>query len=99
MKIRLPLLPLVLCASLVRAADDAPPADVVPFAGLTPERAAREATPPPGFKIHVFAAEPHLVHPIAFALDDRRRVWLADGLPSPTRPGTPPSATRPPSPG
>ena len=95
MNIRLPLLALLFCAAIVRAADDAPPADVVPFAGLTPERAAREATLPPGFKMHVFAAEPDLVQPIAFALDDRGRVWVAEGFTYPNRHGKPPADDRP----
>ena len=45
---------------------DAPPADVVPYAGLSPQDAAEKATLPPGFKMHVFASEPDIVQPIAF---------------------------------
>src|SRR6266849_9742198 len=92
---RILLLLVWLCCPPLRAAEDAPPADVVPFAGLTPERAAREATLPPGFNMHVFAAEPDLVQPIAFALDDRGRVWVAEGLTYPNRHGKPPEDNRP----
>src|SRR5436190_14833242 len=62
-----------------RVPAETPPADVVPFAGLGPEQAAREASLPPGFKMHVFAAEPDVRQPIAFCLDDRGRVWVAEG--------------------
>jgi len=71
-------------------AAEAPPADVVPFAGLPADRAAKEATLPDGFKMQVFAAEPDIVQPIAFALDHRGRVWVAEGLTYPRRRGNPP---------
>src|SRR5437867_11522442 len=89
----LPVL-LFFCVLPIRAATDAPPADVVPFAGLSPERAAKEATLPPGFKMHVFAAEPELVQPIAFCLDHRGRVWVAEGLTYPKRKGNPPKLSK-----
>ena len=53
---------------------ESPPADVVPFAGLSPQEAAKNATLPSGFRMHVFAAEPDVRQPIAFCLDDRGRV-------------------------
>ena len=62
-----------------------PPADLVPFAGLSPEDAAAKATLPPGFKLHLFAGEPDIVQPIAFCLDHRGRVWVAEGLCYPRR--------------
>ena len=62
-----------------------PEIDSVLFAGLTPELAAKEATLPPGFKMHVSAAEPDVQQPIAFCLDDRGRVWVAEGFTYPTR--------------
>src|SRR5204862_2799836 len=74
---------------------DAPPADVVPFAGLSPQDACDKATLPPGFKMHVFAAEPDLVQPIAFCLDHRGRVWVAEGMTYPRRRGQPPKEARP----
>src|SRR6267143_587146 len=78
----------------LHAATDAPPADVVPFAGLSPERAVKETTLPPGFKMNVFAAEPDVVQPIAFCLDHRGRVWVAEGLTYPRRRGNPPKIER-----
>ncbi|MEO8429268.1 MAG: PVC-type heme-binding CxxCH protein, partial [Verrucomicrobiota bacterium] len=64
---------------------EAPPVDVVKFAGLSPEDAAKEATVPPGFKLHLFAGEPDVKQPIAFALDDRGRVWVAEAYTYPRR--------------
>jgi putative membrane-bound dehydrogenase-like protein len=72
-----------------------PPADIVPFAGLSPQDACDKATLPPGFKMHVFAAEPGLVQPIAFCLDHRGRVWVAEGTTYPKRKGAPPKEERP----
>ena len=90
------LLAFVSCsASFIRAASDVPLADVVPFAGLSPQDACDKATLPPGFKMHVFAAEPDVVQPIAFALDDRGRVWVAEGITYPRRRGNPPRENRP----
>src|SRR5436190_1595942 len=93
------ILSLLCCTALLftshsRAASDGPPADVIPFAGLSPADAAKNATLPPGFKMHVFAAEPDLAQPIAFCLDHRGRVWVAEGLTYPRRKGNPPRAPR-----
>lgn len=84
-------------AALPLAAADAevPPADVVAFAGLSPQEACEKATLPPGFRMHVFAAEPDVVQPIAFCLDHRGRVWVAEGRTYPRRQGDPPKDDRP----
>lgn len=66
------------------AADDLSP-DTIKNAGLPPDQAAKEATLPPGFALKLFAAEPDVVQPIAFCLDDRARLWVAEGLTYPTR--------------
>src|SRR5687767_3309936 len=84
------LLPLLLLPFLSRGASEPPPADVVPFAGLTAQEAVERATLLPGFKMHVFASEPEIVQPIAFCIDDRGRVWLAEGRTYPRRKGDPP---------
>lgn len=47
---------------------------------LPAERAAREAVLPDGFRLEVFAAEPLVVQPIAFTIDARGRVWVAEAL-------------------
>lgn len=62
-----------------------PPADDVPFAGLTAAEAVEKATLPPGFRMHVFASEPEVRQPIAFCDDDRGRIWVAEGLCYPRR--------------
>jgi len=61
------------------------PVDVVKFAGLPPEQAAREMTLPPKFSATLFAGEPDVKQPIAFALDDRGRVWVAEAYTYPQR--------------
>ena len=85
---------LIWALSLPAASSDGPPADIVPFAGLSATEAAANATLPPGFKMHVFAAEPDIVQPIAFCLDHRGRVWVAEGLTYPKRKGHPPKIER-----
>jgi putative membrane-bound dehydrogenase-like protein len=75
-----------------RAAEPAPepPADVVPFAGLEAADAVKAMTLPKGFAGYVFAAEPDVQQPIAFCLDHRGRLWVAEGYSYPTRRGDPP---------
>src|ERR1051326_806359 len=93
-----PFLPLALVFSFwacAAPASDAPPADVVPFAGLSPQDACDKASLPPGFKMHVFAGEPDVRQPIAFCLDHRGRVWVAEGYTYPQRKGAPPKIDSP----
>jgi len=52
--------------------------DVVVSNGLDPEKAAKAMTVPPGFKIQLSAAEPDVLQPIAMAMDDRGRIWVAE---------------------
>ena len=72
-------------AAPVAAKAPAAPADDVKFAGLTPDEAAKAASVPPGFELKLFAAEPDVVNPIAFCLDDRARLWVVEGRTYPTR--------------
>src|SRR5262249_55694863 len=65
--------------------DGVPAADQIMYAGLSPEEAAEKMTLPPGFKATLFAGEPDIVQPIAFAIDDRGRLWVAEGLTYPVR--------------
>jgi putative membrane-bound dehydrogenase-like protein len=62
-----------------------PPMDVVPHAGLSGEEAARAMRVPPGFSVTLAASEPDVVRPIAFALDDRGRLWVAEAHTYPVR--------------
>ena len=67
------------------AADAMPPVDVIKFAGLSPEDAAKEMTLPPGFKATLFAGEPDVKQPIAFAIDHRGRLWVSEAYTYPIR--------------
>jgi len=88
-------LALVFSCGLLSLQAAAPPADVVAFAGLSPQEACDKAMLPPGFKMHAFAAEPDVRQPIAFCLDDRGRVWVAEGFTYPKRKGHPPKTDSP----
>jgi putative membrane-bound dehydrogenase-like protein len=65
--------------------DEMPPIDAIKFAGLSPEQAAKEMTLPPGFKAELFAGEPDVAQPIAFAMDDHGRLWVAEAYTYPIR--------------
>ncbi len=56
-----------------------------PHAGLSAEEAAKEMVVPPGFKVQVAAAEPDVQQPIAMAIDDRGRIWIAEAFTYPQR--------------
>ena len=56
-----------------------------PHAGLTAAEAAAKMVVPPGFKVQVGAAEPDVNQPIAMAIDDRGRVWIAEAYEYPVR--------------
>jgi putative membrane-bound dehydrogenase-like protein len=60
-------------------------ADEYRFAGLPAEEAARAMKLPPGFKVTAAAAEPDIKQPIACALDDRGRMWVAEAYEYPIR--------------
>lgn len=72
-----------------------PPADVVRFSGLSASDAVKAMSLPKGFTAHVAAAEPDLRQPIAFCLDHRGRIWVAEGMTYPRRRGQPPKESRP----
>ncbi|MDE2507395.1 MAG: dehydrogenase, partial [Planctomycetota bacterium] len=59
--------------------------DAFAHAGLPPEDAARAMTVPPGFRVTLFAGEPDVHQPIAFAIDDRGRLWVAEAYSYPIR--------------
>ena len=60
-------------------------ADEYPHAGLAAEQAAAAMKVPDGFTVTVGAAEPEVKQPIAMALDDRGRVWIAEAYEYPVR--------------
>ena len=61
------------------------PPDVYKYAGLPPEKAAAAMTVPEGFKVTLFAGEPDVHQPIAFCIDDRGRLWVAEAYAYPRR--------------
>ena len=52
---------------------------------LSGEESVKLATVPAGFELKLFAAEPDIVNPIAFCIDDRGRLWVAEGRTYPIR--------------
>jgi putative membrane-bound dehydrogenase-like protein len=61
------------------------PADQTAFAGLTAQEAAAAMTVPDGFKVEVIAAEPDVHQPIAFTIDAKGRLWVAEAHSYPVR--------------
>ncbi|MFM8253364.1 MAG: PVC-type heme-binding CxxCH protein [Planctomycetota bacterium] len=57
----------------LRAAEPTP-------APLSPSEATRTMRLPEGFTVELFAAEPQLVQPVSFCIDQRERVWVAEAL-------------------
>ncbi|HVX64759.1 MAG TPA: PVC-type heme-binding CxxCH protein, partial [Pirellulales bacterium] len=56
-----------------------PPApDAYQHAGLEAQEAAAAMTVPEGFRVTLFAGEPDVQQPIAQAIDDRGRLWVAE---------------------
>ena len=45
---------------------------------LPPGEAPKHMTVPDGFRVTLFAGEPDVVQPIAFTIDDRGRLWVAE---------------------
>ena len=72
------ILPIVagLASVIARAADPVT---------LSGEDSVKLATVPTGFELKLFAAEPDIVNPIAFCIDDRARLWVAEGRTYPIR--------------
>ncbi|MEO6788719.1 MAG: PVC-type heme-binding CxxCH protein, partial [Chthoniobacteraceae bacterium] len=54
---------------------------------MTPEETAKAFKLPPGFKVQVVTGEPDLVQPIAYAQDDRGRLWVVTNTNYPVCPG------------
>ncbi|EEF62519.1 PVC-type heme-binding CxxCH protein [Pedosphaera parvula] len=65
----------LLCLSLLLPFQ-APGADLKPL--IDPESAIKLFAPPPGFKMDLFAAEPQLLNPVAFTIDEQGRVYIAE---------------------
>lgn len=59
--------------------------DIYAHDGLSPTEAAAAMTVPEGFNVTLFAGEPDVVQPIAFTIDDRGRLWVAEAYSYPVR--------------
>ncbi len=59
--------------------------DEYPHGGLSAAEAAAAMKVPQGFQVTVCAAEPDVKQPIAMALDDRGRTWIAEAYEYPQR--------------
>jgi len=60
-------------------------ADTYAHAGLDPRAAAGTMTVPDGFRVDLVAGEPDVRQPIAFAIDRRGRLWVAEAYSYPVR--------------
>ncbi|MEA3213459.1 MAG: hypothetical protein QOE70_6516 [Chthoniobacter sp.] len=56
---------------------------------LSAVEAVKAMTLPPGFSVQVVAAEPDVVQPVAYTMDDRGRLWVVENTNYPTCPGEP----------
>jgi putative membrane-bound dehydrogenase-like protein len=52
---------------------------------LSPEESVKRMRVLPGYEITVFAAEPDVVNPIAFTVDERGRLWVVENFEYPKR--------------
>lgn len=59
--------------------------DQYPFENLTGQEAAEKMIVPDGFKVQLAAEEPNVMQPIAMAIDDRGRLWVAEAFEYPNR--------------
>ncbi len=62
-----------------------PARDIVPHAGLSGAEAVKAMTMPEGFSVQLAASEPEILKPIAFAQDDRGRLWVVESQTYPVR--------------
>jgi putative membrane-bound dehydrogenase-like protein len=52
---------------------------------LTPEESRQRFKVPPGWEVKVFAAEPDIINPVAFTVDERGRLWVVECFEYPRR--------------
>ena len=67
----------------------APAQEPIVDAPLASEEAARTMVVPDGFRVTLFAGEPDVRQPIAFCIDDRARLWVAEAYGYPNHSSTP----------
>ena len=56
-------------------------------AALSAVETAKKMLLPPGFSVQVVAAEPDVVQPVAYTMDDRGRLWVVENTNYPVCPG------------
>jgi len=78
------LLPVHLCLAASPLEDRQRP--VAETAALPPERTVASFVLPEGFSANVVAAEPDMVQPIAYTMDDRGRLWVLENTNYPNCP-------------
>ncbi|QDT33541.1 PVC-type heme-binding CxxCH protein [Thalassoglobus polymorphus] len=59
--------------------------ELYPFENLSGQEAAEKMIVPDGFKVQLAAEEPDVMQPIAMAIDDRGRLWVAEAYEYPIR--------------
>src|SRR3712207_347234 len=52
---------------------------------LKPGESVKRLRVPPGYEVEVFAAEPDVVNPVAFTVDERGRLWVVECFEYPSR--------------
>jgi putative membrane-bound dehydrogenase-like protein len=62
-----------------------PPLDIIAEGGFSGADAVKAMTVPQGFHVTLAAAEPDVVRPIAFTMDDRGRLWVVEAMTYPAR--------------
>ena len=88
---RLPFLLLTLAAALPAPAGPLEDKNrpIATTEALPASEAAKKMTLPPGFRAQVVAAEPDVVQPVAYTIDDRGRLWVVENTNYPNCPGKP----------
>lgn len=61
------------------------PVDQYKYDGTDPKSSLEAVVVPEGFEVKLFAAEPDVRQPIAFAIDDRERIWVVEAYSYPQR--------------
>lgn len=62
-----------------------PPLDPIINSGLSGPEAAKAMTTKPGFTVKLAAAEPDIVRPISFTIDEKGRLWVVEAHTYPIR--------------
>ena len=89
MKKFLPLFLVVASSALAASPLEDKGRPVATTEALPAAEAAKQFKLPPGFSVQVVAAEPEVVQPVAYAMDDRGRLWVVENTNYPNCPGEP----------